>query len=402
MGIKGGVFSAVTNNALFIVNEDLLRGDIVRVYIDGTAVLYTWLAKWKNDRDQLRDDENDLISKLAVHYHEKLTGEIKKHAKKITSMLLNCECVVFSLAFDDRSRRPPNKEHRKNSIDIQPQVNSYIKYLEEDEEDVFGIYSIGLLPEDENEAGHGCCGENDLKIVTAIYNDDETRYHVIYSNDSDYFAFDYKQDQRLFFCSPRTEKVLYDLSHISVEFDYTLVPVAAIAGCDYGTPTILGKDKSELGKSLKELFGTSTSFSKLAAFNKMIHNHLEEIYRVGLDAVFNKDYFGGGNHCCEVDVLKEFVLYLDALYCYYADLQPFTTSSKYFNWKICRGDAYKCLLIYMYCSCSLRHDRSQMFAVMDRLFPPVYTHHYKVTSVLSGGEETNRCTWYVKEKLRRP
>lgn len=400
MGLKGGVYSAMVNDkySRFIIHPDDVykasRGKSVRVYIDGTALLYVHLITWKNHQDSIEEeDAAEMIPSLTEYYCEKLNSEIKKYARKLL-LTVNHPDLYFSLTFDDRSRRPPNKEQRKSSVNIQPQVNSYIEYLRNVKENVFGNYTIVLLSENEDDAGYGCCGESDFQIVNAICNDDETDCHIIYSNDSDYFAFSYRRDQRLFFFSPGSEKV-YDLSHLSTALVHTLVPVAAIGGCDYGTPAILGKDKSDLGKQLKELFATASSYKNLLLFDRLISDHLAAIRHVGVD-----EFVGGvGDHCCEVDVLKQFVLYFDELYKYYIYLQPFTMSSEYFKWKICRRDAYMCILLYLHFRPI--NNPSQMFTILDRLFKPRYVYHFKVSSLFIKGEdeEVDRSICYVREKM---
>lgn len=395
MGLKGGVFSAMTGGSYFTVHSHAVyrpsRGETIKVYIDGTALLYIHLLAWKNDQGVPAET-------VTNRYCQKINLEIRKLASKL-EFALDYLDLHFLLTFDDQLRRPPNKEKRKFSVDIQSQVNSYLSYLrnvKDEEENIFGHHKIILLPIDEDEAGHGYCGESDFRIVNAIDDDYETPCHIICSNDSDYFAFSYRRNQNLFFFNPKTEaSSVYDLSQLSMALDYTLVPIAAIRGCDYGRPTILGKDKSDLGKQLKELLAPTTSYENLLKFDKMVSNHLQTIRRVGTDEFINSH----GVHCCEVDILKRFVLYFNDLYHYYINLQPFTMSSEYFNWKICRRDAYMCILLYLHyrpVNCP-----SQLFLEMDRLFKPRYVYHYKVSSSLfkkGNDEEVDRRVYYIREK----
>nr|QIQ08667.1 flap endonuclease [Panulirus argus virus 1] len=438
MGLKAGVYSAMINDTYgrYVVGPDDVYKrarsggdggeDAARVYIDGTALLYMHLVTWKKHQDFIEEEQrrekgkgggdaaaaavallDEKIASLAEHFHERLTSEIKNYAKRLEREV-NHPTLYYSLAFDDRSRRPPNKEARKASVDVQSQVNSYTEYLQTAtaEGNVFGNYNVALLEDNEDAVGYGYCGENDFRIVNAIDNDIDTKCHVIYSNDSDYFAFSYDPYKHVFFFSPGSDRV-YDLSHLSTALVNTLVPVAAIGGCDYGTPTILGKDKSNLGKRLKELFATAPSYKNLVRFDGMLSDHLATIRRVGIDEFvaggcgFRDDGGEGGaaavRNCCEVDVLKRFVLYFDELYQYYIYLQPFTSSSEYFGWKICRRDAYVCILIYLHFKCS-RNDPARMFAALNRLFKPRYVYHFRVSSLFVDDEEIDRTVCYAKER----
>ncbi|KAK7081953.1 hypothetical protein SK128_011769 [Halocaridina rubra] len=373
MGIKGGLLNAFTSVGNFQEDDSIIAqlarrsDDRCHVFLDCNSLFFVNFLNWdQHDPDVIDQEINNYIKKMhrlmGVSFHD----------------------LAIFLVFDDPQGRPLNKEKRKTTTSIYAQVNTYKEYLADHIHEAFYPFDVFLYKPDTNQTGY--CGESDYQIMNAVSEEEDGSFcSVIGTSDSDFLAFKYYTDTPVYLYSQRRNKI-FNLKDFSSTMRYALLAAMAIAGCDYGNPLIKGKDKSEIGKVLRDTFTPNLILKDLSVLNIKMTSEVFYMTDLGLDAFAKENPM----YCPNIRVLEKFIDYIYSLYLYYNDGVPFTSDCEYFNYKICRRDAYYCIIMFLYYHARGAHDCVQKVKLLlnkHHRHQPVPSVWISSTLVRGGGEQ---------------
>ncbi|KAK7075360.1 hypothetical protein SK128_018253 [Halocaridina rubra] len=131
--------------------------------------------------------------------------------------------------------------------------------------------------------------------------------------------------------------------------------------------------------------------------NDKISKEISYMAAVGPDT-FAKEY---PINCSNINIIEKFVDYIYSLYLYYNDGVPFTSDCEYFNYKICRRDAYICIVMFLYYYTRVTDAANKVKLLLNKHYQPQLVLNVWINSTIARDEpgDINRRIHYNLNKI---